>query len=119
MASSKYRIINVNWNINICFRGEREKEEKIEPCWVRREGSMAFRDLRTVERTTFFCLKMESSSSWLLLVLVLVLMLMTDLIAGGDNLKTGRVGILGRKKIDDDGLCSDVVIQKTRAPIIT
>lgn len=71
---------------------------------------MAFRDLRTVERTIRFCLKMESSSSWLLLVVVL--MATTDLVAAGCNLDTGRVKILGEKKID-------VVIEKTRAPIIT
>lgn len=75
---------------------------------------MAFRDLRTVDLTAFFCLKMESSSSWLLLeVLMATMGLVTR-----DNLETGRVGMLG-KKIDDDDLCSDVVMQKTRAPIIT
>lgn len=70
---------------------------------------MAFRDLRTVERTTRFCLKIESSSSWVLLVVVLMVTM---------GLKTGRVGILGKmKKIDE--LCNAVVvIQKTRAPII-
>ena len=36
----------------------------------------------------------------------------TDLVVAGCNLDTGRVKILGKKKID-------VVIQKTRAPIIT
>jgi hypothetical protein len=70
--------------------------------------------LRTVERTTRFCLKMESSSSWFLLV---VLMATMGLVAG-DNLKTGRVGILGKKKIGDLR-SAVVVIQKTRAPIIT
>jgi hypothetical protein len=39
-------------------------------------------------------------------------------LVAGDNLKTGRVGILGKKKIGDLR-SAVVVIQKTRAPIIT
>ena len=100
--------------INICFQGNEIKLKRIEPCWVRREGFMAFNDLRTVERTTRFCLKMESSSSWLLLVVLMATVV--------DNLETGRVEILGKKKkIDDDDDLSSVAvgIQKTRAPIIS
>lgn len=114
MASSKKPIkITGDYYIyvsNIKKETRERERKKIEPCWSRREGSMPFRDLRTVERTIFFCLKMESSSSWLLLVVVL--MATTDLVVAGCNLDTGRVKILGKKKID-------VVIQKTRAPIIT
>ena len=74
---------------------------------------MAFNDLRTVVRTTRFCLKIESSSSWLLVVVLMATVL--------DNLGTGRVEILGKKrKIDDDDLSSAAVgVQKSRAPIIS
>ena len=74
---------------------------------------MAFNDLRTVVRTTRFCLKIESSSSWLLVVVLMATVL--------DNLGTGRVEILGKmRKIDDDDLSSAAVgVQKSRAPIIS